>query len=292
MSQPLLSPPDAEAAVVPEALLRRGHVRVDQVGEVLTVTLDRPDARNAQTPATWAALTAVGEHLPEGVRVVVLRGAGPSFSAGLDRAMLSPQGVAGEPSLVDLAGMEAEAVDRQIAEYQRAVRCWSRPEIVSVAAVQGHAIGAGFQLALACDLRILADDAQLAMPETSLGLVPDLTGTGPLVRAVGFARALEICVTGRFVGAQEAVDLGLAQLAVPRGQLDAAVGDLVAALLTADGGAVRETKQLLQGAADHSPEQQQARERQAQRRRLVALALAFGAPSGAWTVGRTGMQSS
>ena len=67
--------------------------------------------------------------------------------------------------------------------------------------MQGYAIGAGFQLALACDLRVLADDAQLSMKETSLGLVPDLTGTKPLVEAVGYSRALEICTTGRLVGA-------------------------------------------------------------------------------------------
>ena len=67
---------------------------------------------------------------------------------------------------------------------------------MSVAAVQGHAIGAGFQLALACDLRVLADDAKLCMKEPTLGLVPDLTGTKPLVDIVGLPRALELCLTG------------------------------------------------------------------------------------------------
>jgi enoyl-CoA hydratase/carnithine racemase len=260
---------------VPDELLQRGHVRVTRSGPVLSVTLERPEARNAQTPATWSALAAVGDSLPPDVRVVVLRGSGASFSAGLDRAMLSPHGLPGEPSLVELATMPAAAVDRQIAAYQRAFTWWSRPEIVSVAAVQGHAVGAGFQLALACDLRVVADDARFAMRETSLGLVPDLTGSGRLVRAVGYARALEICVTGRWVGAQEAVDIGLAQVVVPRDELDAAVADLVAALTVPDAGAVRETKQLLQDAGELAPDQQHARERQAQRRRLVALAQAL-----------------
>lgn len=248
---------------------------VQQSGPVLTVTLNRPEARNAQTPGTWAALAAIGQNVPSDVRVVVLRGAGESFSAGLDRAMLSPHGIDDEPSLVELAAMGEQEVDAQITEYQRAFTWWSRPDIISVAAVQGHAVGAGFQLALACDLRLLADDAQLAMRETSLGLVPDLTGTGPLVRAVGYARALEICVTGRWVGAREAFDIGLAQLVVPRPELDAAIDDLVAALTTPDAGAVRETKQLLQGAGDRAPHEQHALERQAQRRRLVALAQVF-----------------
>jgi enoyl-CoA hydratase/carnithine racemase len=255
-----------------------GDVRVERAGPVLTVTLDRPQVRNAQTPATWSALAAVGESLHPDVRVVVLRAEGASFSAGLDRAMLSPQGMEGEPSLVQLAEMEAEDVDRQIASYQRAFTWWSRPDVISVAAVQGHAVGAGFQLALACDLRVVADDARFAMRETTLGLVPDLTGTGRLVRAVGYSRALEICVTGRWVDAHEAVDIGLAQVVVPRDQLDAAVTDLVSALTAPDVGAVRETKRLLQSAADLTPDEQHAAERRAQQRRLVALAQLMRTP--------------
>ena len=80
---------------------------------------------------------------------------------------------------------------------------WLRdPEIVSIAAVRGHAIGAGFQLALSCDLRVFADDAKVCMKEPALGLVPDLTGTKPLVDIVGLPRALEICLTARTVEAR------------------------------------------------------------------------------------------
>ena len=95
---------------------------------------------------------------------------------------------------------------------------------MSVAAVRGHAIGAGFQLALACDLRVLADDAKLCMKEPALGLVPDLTGTKPLVDIVGLPRALELCLTARIVDAAEAAVLRLAELVVPGAELDAAVG--------------------------------------------------------------------
>ncbi len=96
---------------------------------------------------------------------------------------------------------------RPIAGYQAGYRWLRNPRFVSIAAVQGHAIGAGFQLALACDLRILADDAKLCMKEPALGLVPDLTGTKPLVDIVGLARAIEICLTARMVGADEAAEL-------------------------------------------------------------------------------------
>jgi enoyl-CoA hydratase/carnithine racemase len=144
--------------------------------------------------------------------------------------------------------------------------------VVSIASVQGHAIGAGFQLALACDLRVLADDALLAMRETSLGLVPDLGGTQPLVDAVGYARALEICATGRWVGAEEAAATGLATVVVPRETLDAATADLVAALLAAPAGAVRATKALLRDAGTRSYDDQRAAERAAQVLRLRELA--------------------
>jgi enoyl-CoA hydratase/carnithine racemase len=248
-------------------------VLVERDGALATVTLARPEKRNAQTPATWRELVAVGEDLlADGeVRVVVLRALGESFSAGLDRAMFST-GVEGEPGLVQLAGLPDDPLDATIAGFQRAFTWWRDPRVVTVAAVQGHAVGAGFQLALACDLRVVADDAQLAMRETSLGLVPDLGGTKPLVDAVGYSRALEICATGRWVGAQEAVDLGIASLVVPRAELDAASRDLAAALLASPAGALRATKGLLVGAAGRTHDEQQAAERAAQAGRLRDLA--------------------
>ena len=220
----------------------------------------------------WHALAAVGDALPGDVRVVVLRGAGPSFSAGLDLAMFTPAGLPGAPSFVDLARMTDAEADAVIAGFQAAFTWWRRPALVSIAAVQGHAVGAGFQLALACDLRVLADDAQLTMAETSRGIVPDLGGTGILTELVGYPRALEICVTGRRVGAQEALRLGLAELVVPRGELDAAVADLSAAILASPRDAVVETKSLLAAARGRNRTEQLAAEREAQLRRLRDLA--------------------
>ncbi len=242
-----------------------------------TVTLDRPAARNAQTPATWRALAGIGAGLlaDDAVRVVVLRAEGPSFSAGLDRAMFTT-GVDGEPGLVGLAGLDDESLDVTIDGFQQAFSWWRDDRVVSIAAVQGHAVGAGFQLALACDLRVVADDAQLSMKETTLGLVPDLGGTRPLVELAGYARALEICVTGRAVGAAEAVACGIASLAVPAADLDATVQDLAAAVLAAPAGAVRATKGLLRGALTRGYDEQLAAERAAQAGRLRDLAAALG----------------
>ncbi|MET9561077.1 MULTISPECIES: enoyl-CoA hydratase/isomerase family protein [Streptomyces] len=255
-----------------DSLLDKDGVRLTVDDAIATVTLTNPAKRNAQSPALWRALAEAGRLLPGTVRVVVLRAEGKSFSAGLDRQAFTPEGFDGEPSFIDLArGSDAE-LDAAIAEYQDGFTWWRRSDIVSVAAVQGHAIGAGFQLALACDLRVVADDVQFAMRETGLGLVPDLTGTHPLVGLVGYARALEICATGRFVQAEEAQRTGLANIAVPVDQLDDTVNELAAALLAAPRDALVETKALLQGASDRTYEEQRVAERAAQGRRLRDLA--------------------
>jgi enoyl-CoA hydratase/carnithine racemase len=251
-------------------------LRVEQSGPVLTMTLDSAQRRNAQAPSLWAALADVGGSLDPSVRVVVVRAEGPSFSAGLDRAMLTPAGATGEPSILALAAGAVGPLEDAIEEFQRGFSIWAQVPAITIAAVQGHAIGAGFQLALACDLRIVADDVAFAMRETSLGLVPDLAGTSPLVRSVGYARALEICATGRFVGAQEAVAIGLAAVAVAGDQLDATALELADAILSAPQAAVRELKPLLRNAIDASPVDQLKAEREAQARLLTAMVAGLG----------------
>jgi enoyl-CoA hydratase/carnithine racemase len=250
-------------------------LRLDHSAEVVTISLARPDVRNAQTPATWRALAAIGEALTPDVRVVVVRGDGPSFSAGIDRAAFTPDGLPGERSLADLAALPDDDLDAAIGEFQAGFTWCRRPELVTVAAVQGHAVGAGFQLALACDLRVVADDARFSMRETSLGIVPDLGGTKPLVDLVGYSRALEICATGRWVDAAEARDLGIATAVVPAQRLDESVADLVAALTAPLHGAAAATKQLLLAAADRPYDDQLAAERAAQAVRLRELAEAL-----------------
>ncbi|MCX6431838.1 MAG: enoyl-CoA hydratase/isomerase family protein [Actinobacteria bacterium] len=250
------------------------RVRIERVGDVVHVTLCNPDARNAQTPATWRRLASIPELLTDDVRAVVLTGEGASFSAGLDRRMLTPDGVPGEESLLSLATYPPEQMDAFIQAAQAAFTWWRRVPQITIALVQGHAIGAGFQLALACDLMVVAPDAKLAMRETSLGLVPDLGGTGPLVSVVGYSRALEICATGRYVEAAEAVSSGIAIAEVATEQWDAYIARLLKPIIAAMPGAVTELKSLLQGAST-SPDQT-GRERAAQIRRLSELATLLG----------------
>ena len=261
--------------MTPEELASAGLTYVVE-DAVATVTLDRPEVRNAQTPRMWRALAAIGEAMPDDVRVVVVRGSGQTFSAGLDRAMLDPSAGDGQETVAGLLALSDDEVSATIEQYQRGFTWLRDPRFVSVAVVQGYAIGAGFQLALACDLRVLADDAQLCMKEAALGLVPDLTGTQPLVEAVGYARALEICATARMVSAQEAMGIGLANVVVPVAELDGTLDDLVAALTAPSPGAVRETKALLLPATSRPLEEQRRYEREAQVRRFRELAAMLG----------------
>jgi enoyl-CoA hydratase/carnithine racemase len=253
------------------AALEAARLALEVDGAIATITLSCPERRNSQTPGMWRALAEIGAHLPEEVRVVVLKGAGASFSAGLDIGLLGPDGVPGEDSVADLMHRSDQEIIDTIDAYQRGFTWLRDPRFVTIAQVHGHAIGAGFQLALACDLRVVADDVRFCMKEPALGLVPDLTGTKPLVELVGYARALDICATARDVGAEEARELGLATAVVPAEILDATTADLAEAVLANAPGAVRETKALLQGAAETDLDDQRLRERQAQVRRFREL---------------------
>lgn len=253
-------------AGITDAELERAGLRLTVDGAVATIALARPERRNALTFTTWRTLAKVGDELPAEVRVVVVRGDGPSFSAGIDLGLFN--GTSDE---------SFGAVGEEFIEELQAGYLWlRRPEIVSIAAVQGHAIGGGFQLALACDLRIAADDVKFCMKEPALGIVPDLTGTKPLVDIVGVSRALELCLTARTVFADEAARLGLAELVVPAADLDTTVNDLVAAVLAVRPSTAVAVKRLLRQAPHNTLDEQAAAERAEQ---VVLLRELFGQES-------------
>ena len=243
---------------------------VSRVADVVTITLDDPQRRNPQTPATWLALTRIAESIPADVVAVLITGAGSSFSAGLDRRMFTAEGIPGQQSLAHLARQPDDVLDLAIATFQHGFRMWREIRPITIALVQGHAVGAGFQLALAADLMIVADDVDLSMKEAQLGLIPDLTGTHTLVRAMGYSQALEMGLTGRSMGAVEAVQRGLAVTSVPSGEL-AATGQLLIEAIRATHGAALKLKPLLLNAQTVDPITQHSAERLAQAKRLRAL---------------------
>jgi len=241
---------------------------------LVTVWLDRPEVRNAQSFRTWASLAAVAAELPASAQVVLLRGRGRDFSAGLDLRQLRPGGT-DEGSVADLLAGDDASVAATIAEFQQAFTVWRELPAVVVAVLQGRAIGAGLQLALAADLRLADPDAVLVAAESTLGLVPDLGGTARLVELAGYPTALELTLTARPVPAEEALRLGLlTRLAAPGG-LEDAVQSLVAELLALPPALSRATKLLVAGAVGRDLTSQLAAERRTQ----VALLRRLSAPA-------------
>ncbi|MDO5698213.1 MAG: enoyl-CoA hydratase/isomerase family protein [Dermatophilus congolensis] len=258
---------DAETSYHPD-------LRVEFGAGLCTVTLDAPERRNAQTPSMWEAFEAIADRVeatPE-IRVVLLRAEGPSFSAGLDRGMLTPGGMPGERDLVAAC---AESPSSGIADVQACQRGLARlrhmPAVV-VAAVQGHAVGAGAELALSADLRLVSEDLALSWPEVPIGLVADLGGVARLTRVVGEPRALEIMLTGRVIGAEEAHTLGLVNRVVPLGDLEAAAQQVVTSLLDLPAEAMREKVLLVRGSTERTEADQLARDAAAQARLLHGIA--------------------
>ena len=240
--------------------------------QVVTITLNRPEKHNPQTPQTWLWLTRTVNALPGTVRVMIVRGSGRSFSAGLDRSVFTAPGTAEAPGLAGLAHASPGDASAAIRSFQEAFDLGSRPGLVSIALVQGHAIGAGFQLALSCDIRIAADDATFSMAEVTLGLVPDLGGTKRMVELVGYSRAASICLTGRPGTAGEADAIGLVSSVVAADELHEAGQRYAEQILALPRSAVVETKALLLAASQRSHADQQRAEREAQYRQLRELA--------------------
>jgi len=203
------------------------------------LVLNRPEKRNAfngeLVQALGVALKAAAND-PD-VRVVVIRGAGPMFSSGMDVG-----------SLADLAG-----APEHLRPFRReCLDAWNLCEEMAkptVAQIHGACIGGAMELALACDLRVMAADAVMGLPETRVGLIPDVGGSSRLPALVGLGRAKELIMTARFVNGEEAERIGLVNRVAPAAELDAATDALVGELLACAPIAVGLAKRVLDAAA-------------------------------------------
>ncbi|WP_219944080.1 enoyl-CoA hydratase/isomerase family protein [Iamia sp. SCSIO 61187] len=202
---------------------------VHRDGAVVEVRLERPDTLNAQTHEMWFELRQVAADLGQdsSIRALIVSGAGRSFSAGLDTAVIAD--FFGGATAPDLEGLEAPDYVRTL---QSSFTWLKEAPFPTIAAVQGHALGAGFQLALACDLRIAGDDATFALLESTWGLMPDLGATVWLPELIGPSRALELMWLADRLDAVHAERLGLVNRVVPTADLHAearAMADRLAA---------------------------------------------------------------
>jgi len=187
-------------------------------GALLYVALNRPEKRNAIHRELLLELVdaiAAAERAPE-VRAVIPYGEGAVFSAGVDFGMLAG----------DVHGEAPLPFRTLIGDMQAALGRIEAIEKPVIAAMHRYVPGLGLELALACDLRIATVDSELGLPEVRVGLVPDVGGTTRLVRTVGYAKAKELIMTGRMIGAAEAAAIGLVQQVVPVGEHLAAAARL------------------------------------------------------------------
>lgn len=175
--------------------------------------LDRPDRRNALSTQTLLALATAARLIDdhEDVRVVVVRGLGPSFCGGMHLDAFGPDGD---------GSIDAARAGREMGDAIEGMQA------VAVAAIHGHCVGGGLVLAAACDLRVAADDAQFSIPEVDLGIPLAWGGLHRLVREIGPARAKEFVMTCRPFDATEALGAGFLNRVVAVDQLDTTVDEL------------------------------------------------------------------
>jgi len=212
-------------------------VLVDQTDAVATVTLNRPQKRNALTIEMLRALAVELETLAgdPGVRVVVLRGAGRSYCVGAD--------------IEAFAGNDANSARRTwIAVGHRVTGLLAELPQPTIAAIHGHALGGGLEIALACDLRIATSQARLGLPEVGLGTLPGWGGTGRLANTVGPVRAKAMVLMSEVVDGLQAQAMGLVFAACDESDFDARVTATAQALAAQPAVAVQLAKQVMNAA--------------------------------------------
>ena len=213
------------------------HVRSEKSKGVLTLTLNRPDKKNALTRAMYQALgTAIdqAEHDPE-VRAVLLQAEGDMFTAGND--------------ISDFAAVSSGQAAQPAVRENPLLVALGRAKTPLIAAVHGRAVGVGVTLLLHCDLVYVAEGAQLSTPFVNLALVPEAASSLQLPARIGHARAFSMFVLGEVVDAQKAVAWGLANEVVAPGELRAKARAAAEAVAARPPAAVRKTKELMRDPA-------------------------------------------
>jgi enoyl-CoA hydratase/carnithine racemase len=209
-------------------------VRLEVAEGIGTIRLDRPKMnalnRQVQEELREAAIAATAA---DDVRAVIVYGGERVFAAGAD--------------IKEMAGMSYADMAARAGALTGAFDALAKVPKPVVAAINGYALGGGCELALACDWRVAADDAQLGQPEINLGIIPGAGGTQRLSRLVGPARAKDLIMSGRFVGAEEALRIGLVDRVVPATDVYETAKQLVKQYVTGPAQALRAAKQAVDG---------------------------------------------
>ncbi|HJX10252.1 MAG TPA: enoyl-CoA hydratase-related protein [Candidatus Binatia bacterium] len=192
--------------------------------QIAFATFNRPESMNAMNRQMTKELVDACKQIEEdnAIRIAIFTGAGEkAFSAGMDLKERS------ETSFSPIERRQ-QKLSATLQTQTRAVAAITKP---TIAAIRGYCVGGGLEFALACDMRVAAEDAKLGLAEVKRGLIPGSGGTQRLPRTVGVAKALEICLTGDNVTGAEAHRLGLVNIAVPAGDVMKAAEDLAVRIL-------------------------------------------------------------
>jgi 2-(1,2-epoxy-1,2-dihydrophenyl)acetyl-CoA isomerase len=224
---------------------------------VCTITMQRAEVLNAfnNLLTTELAKALNDASRDKNVRVVIITGSGRAFSSGQDLADLKEKYVPGhEPHLGEDLKKRYDPIVKRIHTMEKPV----------IASVNGVAAGAGCSLALACDMRIASEHASFIEVFVNVGLIPDSGSTWTLPRLVGFGRAMELCLTGRPVKAEEALSIGLVNQVVPADELEEATNKIATRLASLPAKAISLTKRLLNQSFENDFKEQLTQEAYAQ----------------------------
>ena len=212
------------------------HIKTELARGVLSVTLARPEKKNAITQAMYAALSDAAERArsDDAVRVLLFRAEGDAFSAGNDIG-----------DFIAIGSQTDQPFDMSVFRFLKAMAELDKP---AVAAVRGRAVGIGLTLLLHCDMVVVAEDALLSVPFINLALAPEAASSLLLPAAIGHQRAFEMFALGEPVDGRTAVTWGLANRAVPAGEVEATASDLADRLAARAPNSIRKTKRLMRDA--------------------------------------------
>ncbi|HEX6460760.1 MAG TPA: enoyl-CoA hydratase/isomerase family protein [Thermoleophilaceae bacterium] len=242
-------------------------VETEDRGAVRHIVMSRAEKRNALNEELIFALGEAIEDAAkdDSVRVLVLKGDGPMFSSGMDLSNL--RALSEAPETIDDLRTPL-------------LRWWNMLEVMqkaTIAQIHGGAIGGALELALACDFRVIAEDAVVGLPETRIGLIPDVGGCTRLPAIVGLGNAKELIMLGKLIDGREAFRIGLANRIAPAGELDAATEALSNELLACAPQAVGLAKRVLDQGAKPDAGGSLRREGEAQAKLAASADFAEGA---------------
>lgn len=212
------------------------YLKVEKEGGIRLVTISRPEALNALNSEVLAELKDLFSSPPEGPEVVIITGEGKAFVAGADIAEMR-----------SMDSVEATEFSRKGQEVFSLIESYPWPVI---AAINGYALGGGLELALACDIRVASERAKVGQPEVNLGVIPGFGGTQRLPRLIGPGRAFDLLYTGRMVGAEEALTMGILNAVYPPEELLEGARKIAGEILKKGPEAIRTIKWLVRRGLD------------------------------------------